>query len=203
MRSLECYFGVYFPRCCATREINTKTTLSWAHKQFATRVHTLLSIYLNNVSHNTLFFHWTFEGICNERHTAQVLSDTNILGNLDVTTYAQIIITWDKWLIIIMNIWVQIRMGSCWLERSTNHGRMTKLWTLTITSMHPRIKVPTTFMVINTWGMGKNILCTSVPLDNVAPRHEIYMYSSMLYILWKIDGSWRNCPTCTANLPHA
>ena len=41
MRSLECYFGVYFPRCCATREINIKITLSWAHKQFATRVHTL------------------------------------------------------------------------------------------------------------------------------------------------------------------
>ena len=37
MRSLECYFGVYFPRCCATREINTKITLSWAHKQFATQ----------------------------------------------------------------------------------------------------------------------------------------------------------------------
>ena len=42
--SLECYFGVYFPRCCATREINTKITLSWAHKQFATRVHTLFSM---------------------------------------------------------------------------------------------------------------------------------------------------------------
>ena len=41
MRSRECYFGVYFPRCCATREINTKITLEWAHKQFVTRVHTL------------------------------------------------------------------------------------------------------------------------------------------------------------------
>ena len=45
MRPLECYFGVYFPRCCATREINTKITLSWAHKQFATRVHTFFYIY--------------------------------------------------------------------------------------------------------------------------------------------------------------
>ena len=44
MRSLECYFGLYFPRCCTTREINTKITLSWAHKQFATRVHTLFYI---------------------------------------------------------------------------------------------------------------------------------------------------------------
>ena len=38
MRSRECYFGVYFPRCCA---INTKITLEWTHKQFVTRVHTL------------------------------------------------------------------------------------------------------------------------------------------------------------------
>ena len=45
MRSLECYFGVYFPRCCATREINTKITLSWAHKQFVTRVHILFYMY--------------------------------------------------------------------------------------------------------------------------------------------------------------
>ena len=36
MRSLECYFGVYFPRHCATPEINTKIT-----HQFATRANTL------------------------------------------------------------------------------------------------------------------------------------------------------------------
>ena len=41
-----CYFGVYFPRCCANWEINTKITLSWAHKQFSTRVHTSSSMYL-------------------------------------------------------------------------------------------------------------------------------------------------------------
>ena len=43
-RSLECYFGVYFPRCCTTREINTKITPSWAHKQFAIPVHKLFSM---------------------------------------------------------------------------------------------------------------------------------------------------------------
>ena len=48
MRSLECYFGVYFPRCCATRQINTKITFSWAHKQFATRVHTLFYMYYSH-----------------------------------------------------------------------------------------------------------------------------------------------------------
>ena len=41
MRSREGYFGVYVPSCAATREINTKITLEWAHKQFVTRVHTL------------------------------------------------------------------------------------------------------------------------------------------------------------------
>ena len=45
LRLLECYFGVYFPRCFTTREINTKITLSWALKQFVTRVHTLFYIY--------------------------------------------------------------------------------------------------------------------------------------------------------------
>ena len=44
MCSLEFYFGVYFPRCCATREMNTKITIPWAHKQFAMRVHTLFYI---------------------------------------------------------------------------------------------------------------------------------------------------------------
>ena len=56
MRSLECYFGVYFLRCCATREINTKITLSWTHKQFATRVHTLFYIYwMNDKNHTDKF----------------------------------------------------------------------------------------------------------------------------------------------------
>ena len=45
MHSLKCYFGIHLPRCCATRAINTKITLSWAHKQFTTRVLTLFSMY--------------------------------------------------------------------------------------------------------------------------------------------------------------
>ena len=53
--SLKCYFGIYFPRCFTTWEINTKITLLWALKRFVTRVHTLFSIcsepnhYLNQV----------------------------------------------------------------------------------------------------------------------------------------------------------
>ena len=45
LSSLKCYFGVYFPHCFATREINTKITLLWALKQFITQLHTLFSIY--------------------------------------------------------------------------------------------------------------------------------------------------------------
>ena len=45
LRALECYFGIYFPRCFATREVNTKITLSWALERFVTRVQTLFSMY--------------------------------------------------------------------------------------------------------------------------------------------------------------
>ena len=37
MRSLGCYLSVYISRCCTTREIKTKITISWA-----TQAHTLL-----------------------------------------------------------------------------------------------------------------------------------------------------------------
>ena len=40
-RLREGYFGVYFPSCDTTREINAKLTLEGAQKQFVTRVHTL------------------------------------------------------------------------------------------------------------------------------------------------------------------
>ena len=47
MHSLECYFGVYFPCCCATQEINTKITPLWAHKQFVTWLHTSFYIHFD------------------------------------------------------------------------------------------------------------------------------------------------------------
>ena len=53
MRSLESYFGVYFPRCCALWEINAKLTLSWAHKLFSIRAHTLFYIYSPEVIYHT------------------------------------------------------------------------------------------------------------------------------------------------------
>ena len=40
LRSLECYFGIYFPRCFATREIYNKITHSRALKQFVTWLYT-------------------------------------------------------------------------------------------------------------------------------------------------------------------
>ena len=54
LRSLECYFGIYFPRCFATREINTKITLSWALKRFVTRVHASFAMYITiHISYKT------------------------------------------------------------------------------------------------------------------------------------------------------
>ena len=38
IRSPEGHFAGHFPGCAATREINIKITLEWAHKQFITRV---------------------------------------------------------------------------------------------------------------------------------------------------------------------
>ena len=48
--SLECYFGVYFPCCFATQEINTKITILWVQKKIGTRVHALFSIYSQRIS---------------------------------------------------------------------------------------------------------------------------------------------------------
>ena len=42
----QVFFGIYFPHCFATWEINTKITLLWALKQFITRVDTLFTIWL-------------------------------------------------------------------------------------------------------------------------------------------------------------
>ena len=42
------HFVVYFLSCDATRKINTKITLKWAHKQFVTAVHTLF-YFLHNI----------------------------------------------------------------------------------------------------------------------------------------------------------
>ena len=49
----ECYFGVYLPCWFVTREMNTKITLSWAHKQFATRVQSLFYICSCNTCFHT------------------------------------------------------------------------------------------------------------------------------------------------------
>ena len=48
MHSQEGYVGDPFPSCPATREINAKIRLGWAHKQFVKRVYTL-SYFLHNI----------------------------------------------------------------------------------------------------------------------------------------------------------
>ena len=49
LKSLECYFGVYFPCCFATWETNTKITVSQVNTWFATPVHTLFPIHYSDV----------------------------------------------------------------------------------------------------------------------------------------------------------
>ena len=46
LHSLECYFGVYFPRCFATREINTKITLSLVSAETIRHSSTYIIIYV-------------------------------------------------------------------------------------------------------------------------------------------------------------
>ena len=53
MGPLKGYFALYFPGRFATQEINTKITISWAHKQLATQGHILSSIYSGKNIWNT------------------------------------------------------------------------------------------------------------------------------------------------------
>ena len=58
---LSVIYGFVLP--CATRELNTKITLSWAHKQFATRLQTLFSMFhdIEKYWHGT---RWLLSHIC-------------------------------------------------------------------------------------------------------------------------------------------
>ena len=104
MRSLECYFGIYFPRCFATREINTKTTLSWALKQFGTRVHTLFSV-------------------CRYQHT--ILFDTSGHVQICLCYMDNTNLVHSKW--DIMSIIFYLRWWNI-LPRPVNLCRKRKIW---------------------------------------------------------------------------
>ena len=54
-------FWCLFPRCCATREINTKITLPWAHKQFSLEyIHYSIFIHILLMASRKIFnhIHW-------------------------------------------------------------------------------------------------------------------------------------------------
>ena len=103
LHSLECYFGVYFPRCFTTWEINTKITLSWALKQFITRVHTLFSIYMTiylNLRWKVggtkcslcvlcepagLFDYFHIDGLLQARHNSRGLAQRPVTWSFDVS----------------------------------------------------------------------------------------------------------------------
>ena len=72
--SLMCYFGVYFPRCFTSREINTKITFSWALKQFVIHVYTSFSIRLDRV--NSLRLRYAIW--CHFTHQHQTITWTNV-----------------------------------------------------------------------------------------------------------------------------
>ena len=90
MCSLQCYFGVYFPRCCATREINTKITLTCAHQHLATLVHTLFYITGIPIQLRQHLYIEMGPSICLHQLTAPfwlMTSHTDTRGN----------ISWQRW----------------------------------------------------------------------------------------------------------
>ena len=76
--SVSAPIRVYLPCRFATREINSKITLSWALKQFVTRVHTLFGItsIIKQVSwpisiptyHSLRWIIWSVQQICIDHH---------------------------------------------------------------------------------------------------------------------------------------
>ena len=110
MYSLECYFGVYFPHCFATWEINTNITLSWVHKQFATRVHTSFSISYVNVKNiaTYLYQNQNIYTICDCLNDYVCIHSSNIqymkmwywLGHCIVSFFQNC--TWWIWLSFVL-----------------------------------------------------------------------------------------------------
>ena len=76
MHSLQCYFGVYLSHCFPTREINTKITPSWLYKQFATRVHSLFYITLNQSTNNHVSA-WSWKKVHALLNTAMSMAARN------------------------------------------------------------------------------------------------------------------------------
>ena len=98
LRSLERYFGVYVPRCFAIREIKTKISLSWALKQFVTRVHTSFSIYTISLFRNGI------DSCATKSPTAIIfltdwLIEFNFLNSRNTCQYG--IIIWDGLFLMI------------------------------------------------------------------------------------------------------
>ena len=80
MCSLEGYFGVYFPSCEVTREINTQLTLEWMHKEFITGVHTL-SYFLHDITNPYMTMKWWSSHIALVSHSLVLHSADNVTIN--------------------------------------------------------------------------------------------------------------------------
>ena len=95
-------FGVYFPHCCATREINTKITLSWAHKLFTIRAHILFDIYSIAISYfmNTytctiyIVAGFTWLSLAYRQRESYTIASSIILGTVTQFKYIPWIMRW-------------------------------------------------------------------------------------------------------------
>ena len=109
--------GVCFPRCRANRETSTKLTLSWAHKQSAARVHTLLYISTNSI-HNQSKANQTWGFIT---YTCSVLGymlsslwlvcvSFDITGNIG-KDFGEIFRICPKWYKEWITLWIRLLLG--------------------------------------------------------------------------------------------
>ena len=91
-RSLGCYFGVYFPSCAATRQINIKITPEWAHKQYVTREYTYtLFHFLHDITNQYITILWNMS----EKNI--VIMANTWLKNITVSSYQTL--SMAKWLV--------------------------------------------------------------------------------------------------------
>ena len=68
--SLECYIGIYFQNCEATREIDINIAVEWALKQFSTRVH-ILFYFLHDITNPWMTIKMTIFAHCPRVSLAQ------------------------------------------------------------------------------------------------------------------------------------
>ena len=108
MSSGERYFGVYFPSCEATREINTKINLEWARKQFVT-----IEIYYSTcIAYTTSY--------------DQIWRSKRRFSHIDIVPHLVCVRSCDEVTIDCVQQWRPCLLGNCegrtWKEVSNSLG---------------------------------------------------------------------------------